>query len=44
VGADGNGQFVVTWTSTSQDGQAAGIFGQRFLSDVIFKDGFDPNS
>jgi len=32
VATDGNGNFVVVWTSEGQDGSAAGIFGQRFSS------------
>jgi len=30
VGADGAGDFVVVWTSYSQDGSVDGVFGQRF--------------
>ena len=30
VAADGAGNFVVVWTSDSQDGSGTGIFGQRF--------------
>jgi hypothetical protein len=30
VGADGAGNFVVVWTSYSQDGSVDGVFGQRF--------------
>lgn len=35
-----NGNFVVAWQSSFQDGSFYGIFGQRFRPDVIFKDGF----
>jgi hypothetical protein len=31
VGADPNGEFVVTWTSRYQDGSALGVFARRFL-------------
>jgi hypothetical protein len=30
VGTSGDGQFVVVWTSGSQDGSSWGVFGQRF--------------
>jgi hypothetical protein len=30
VAADASGNFVVTWTSSGQDGSALGIFGQRY--------------
>ena len=30
IAADGNGAFVVTWTSHDQDGSYAGVYGQRF--------------
>jgi hypothetical protein len=30
VGADGAGNFVVVWTSVTQDGSVDGVFGQRF--------------
>jgi hypothetical protein len=32
VATDGNGNFVVVWTSEGQDGSAAGVFGQRYSS------------
>ena len=32
VGADGAGSFVVVWQSTLQDGDGAGIFGQRYAA------------
>ncbi len=32
VGSDAAGNFVVVWTSYSQDGSQEGIFGQRFAS------------
>jgi hypothetical protein len=35
------GRFVVAWTSDGQDGDGYGIFGQRHLSDVIFREGFE---
>ena len=30
--SDGSGNFVIVWASSNQDGQAYGIFGQRFAS------------
>jgi len=36
-----SGNFVVLWDSTTQDGSARGVFGQRFLADLIFKDDFE---
>lgn len=36
-----DGSFVVTWQSFGQDGDAGGVFAQRFASDLIFGDGFD---
>jgi hypothetical protein len=30
VAVDGNGGFVVVWTSLGQDGSSSGVFGQRF--------------
>jgi len=41
VASDGDGNLVTVWQSDGQDGSARGIFGQRFLSDLIFKDGFE---
>ena len=32
VAADDDGDFVVAWTSTGQDGQSYGVFAQRFAS------------
>jgi hypothetical protein len=32
VGMDGDGEFVVVWTSSGQDGSSYGIFGQRVLT------------
>jgi hypothetical protein len=32
VGADADGDFVVTWMSSAQDGSAYGIFAQRFAA------------
>ena len=32
VAADGSGNFIVAWTSDSQDGSSYGVFGQRFNS------------
>ena len=32
VAVDGGGDFVVVWTSTAQDGDDTGVFGQRFAS------------
>jgi len=41
VAADPSGNFVVLWDSTTEDGNARGVFGQRFLADLIFKDDFE---
>jgi hypothetical protein len=41
VTSDGSGNFVVVWQSAFQDGSSYGVYGQRFLEDVIFKDGFE---
>jgi hypothetical protein len=41
VASMGAGQFVTAWSGTDQDGHASGVFGQRFLADVIFRDGFE---
>ena len=32
VAVDGNGRFVVVWSSSGGDGSAAGVFGQRFTA------------
>ncbi|MBI3448640.1 MAG: thrombospondin type 3 repeat-containing protein [Acidobacteria bacterium] len=32
IAADGSGDFVVVWDSSSQDGDTYGVFGQRFSS------------
>ena len=32
VAADGSGNFVVVWSSYTQDGSSGGVFGQRFAS------------
>ena len=42
VASDGAGNFVATWTGYVQDGDASGIFAQRFIPEVIFRDGFEP--
>jgi hypothetical protein len=36
-----DGKFVVAWASANQDGDAEGVFGQRFRDDVLFRDGFE---
>jgi hypothetical protein len=36
-----NGTFVVAWTSLGNDGDSFGMFGQRFATDLIFRDGFE---
>jgi hypothetical protein len=36
------GDFVVAWSSLGQDGDATGVFAQRFTPDLIFADGFEP--
>jgi hypothetical protein len=41
VAADAAGDFVVVWDSDQQDGDALGVFGQRFEPDLIFADGFE---
>jgi len=33
VAMDAHGRFVITWTSQAQDGDGAGIYGQRFDAD-----------
>ena len=40
VSVDGAGRFVVVW-ATRDYGEAPGILGQRFASDVIFRNGFE---
>jgi len=40
VAAVPGGNFVVAWASM-QDGSSYGVFGQRYVPDLIFKDGFD---
>jgi hypothetical protein len=32
---------VIVWTSLNQDGHLDGVFGQRFASDLLFRDGFE---
>jgi hypothetical protein len=39
--AAADGRVVVAWTSVGQDGDMAGVFGQRFAPDLIFRDGFE---
>jgi hypothetical protein len=39
--AAADGRFVVTWSSLNQDGDHAGVFGQRFAPDLIFRDDFE---
>jgi hypothetical protein len=41
IAGDGSGGYVVAWTSGGQDGDAAGVFAQRFGPDQIFADGFE---
>ena len=41
IASDGSGGYVVAWTSGGQDGDAAGVFAQRFGPDQIFADGFE---
>jgi hypothetical protein len=36
-----DGRFVVVWHSRDQDGSQYGVFGQRFLDDFLFRDGFE---
>jgi hypothetical protein len=40
VAADGAGNFVTVWLSANQNNVGNGVFGQRFATDVIFRDGF----
>jgi hypothetical protein len=40
VAAGADGDFVVAWHSSSQDGSLYGVFGQRY-GDMIFEDGFE---
>jgi hypothetical protein len=40
VASDAAGTVTV-WSIDFQDGSARGVFGQRFLSDVIFGNGFE---
>jgi hypothetical protein len=40
IAARPDGEFVVAWASTTQDGDGAGVFGQVHR-DAIFDDGFD---
>src|SRR6185295_20212057 len=40
VAADADGDFVVVWQSTGQDGSQEGLIGQRY-GDLIFEDGFE---
>jgi hypothetical protein len=36
-----DGTTVVTWASHDQDGSSYGIYGQRFIPDLIFRDDFE---
>jgi hypothetical protein len=36
-----SGEFVVAWSSAQQDGDAYGVFAQRFRPDLVFRDGFE---
>jgi len=40
VASDSDGDFVVVWQSTGQDGSLEGVIGQRY-GDLIFEDGFE---
>jgi hypothetical protein len=44
VTAGPNNRFAVVWQSLDQDGSGQGIFGQRFVLDPIFADGFESGS
>ena len=35
IGTNGNGAFVIAWASAEQDGDAAGVFAQRFAAVAI---------
>jgi hypothetical protein len=41
VAVDGSGRFVAAWVGADQDGSGSGIFAQRFVPDLIFRDGFE---
>jgi hypothetical protein len=41
VASTDGGGFVIVWTSLNQDGHLDGVFGQRFASDLLFRDGFE---
>ena len=41
LAAAADGRFVVAWASRYQDGDHFGVFGQRFASDLIFRDDFE---
>jgi hypothetical protein len=41
VATDANGNFMVVWRSSGQDGDIGGIFAQRFSPERIFADGFE---
>jgi hypothetical protein len=42
VASSPDGDFVVVWNSSAQDGSSDGVFGQRY-GDLIFEDGFESN-
>ena len=42
VASNTDGDFVVVWASSAQDGSSDGVFGQRY-GDLIFEDGFESN-
>ena len=44
VAVDGNGRFVVAWSSLNQDASGDGVFAQRFGRDLIFHDSFEDST
>jgi hypothetical protein len=41
VAAQPGGRLLPAWESVGQDGHSTGVFGRRFHTDLIFRDGFD---
>jgi hypothetical protein len=44
IAADDSLRFVVTWTSSNQDGHLRGVYARRFLPSLIFRDGFEQST
>lgn len=36
-----DGRYVVVWTSVGQDGSGNGVFGRRYATELVFRDGFE---